>query len=108
MLKLGNHAIDMGCPLNFRAILSSKLVSTTPLVACAGGTDVRSSWYNLVYDLNTQKKRNQRMQYSQGTPGIKLGHLSTINYGTVLLHTRFPTLHFLLTGTAHVGTHSGQ
>ena len=30
MLKLGNHAIDMGCPLNFRAILSSKLVSTTP------------------------------------------------------------------------------
>ena len=24
MLKLGNHAIDMGCPLTFRAILSSK------------------------------------------------------------------------------------
>ena len=24
MLKLGNYAIDMGCPLNFRAILSSK------------------------------------------------------------------------------------
>ena len=28
MLKLGNYAIDVGCPLNFRAILSSKLVST--------------------------------------------------------------------------------